>query len=97
MENYYQKFLSDKVRSTNKMTLIDKEEIIAGNNNTTIILFFSNVVSNLDIAEYSNCEPLANNISDLVLKCIVKYRNHPRILSIGEVCNKNPKLEKKSL
>ena len=54
-------FLSDKVRSTNKMTLIDKEEIIAGDNNTTIILFFSNIVSNLNIAEYLNCEPLANN------------------------------------
>ena len=27
-------FLSDKVRSTNKTTLIDKEEIIVGDNNT---------------------------------------------------------------
>ena len=55
--------------------------------------FFSDIVSNLNIAEYSNCEPLANNISDPVLKCLVKYRNHPIILAIGEVCKKHPRLQ----
>ena len=54
--------------------------------------FFSNIVSNLGIAEYSNCEPLANNISDPILKCAVKYRNHPSILAIGDVCSKHPRL-----
>ena len=53
---------------------------------------FSNIVSNLNIEEYSNCEPLTNNISDLVLKCVVKYRNHPSILATEEVCNKHPRL-----
>ena len=89
------RFLSDKVRSTNKMTLIDKEEIIImGDYSIAKVLktFFSNIVSNLNIAEYSNCKPLANNISDPVLKCVVKYRNHPSILAIGEVCNKHPRL-----
>ena len=76
------------------MTLMDKEEIIMGDHNTAKVLntFFSNIVSNLNIAEYSNCEPLSNNISDPVLKCVVKYRNHPIILSIGEVCKKHPRL-----
>ena len=54
--------------------------------------FFSNIVSNLKIEGYSNCDPLANNIRDPVLKCIVKYRNHPSILAIGEVYNKNRRL-----
>ena len=45
--------------------------------------FFSNIVSNLNIAEYSNCEPVVNNISDPLLKCVVTYRNHPTILAIG--------------
>ena len=54
--------------------------------------FFSNIVSNLGIAEYSNCEPLANNISDPILKCAVRYRNHPSILAIGDVCSKHPRL-----
>ena len=87
-------FLSDKVRLANKMTLIDNEEIIMGDYNTAKVLntFFSNIVSNLNIAEYSDCEPFANNISDPILKCVVKYRNHPSILAIGEVCKKHPRL-----
>ena len=28
----------------------------------------------------------------LFLKCVVKYRNHPCILAIGEVCKKHPRL-----
>ena len=76
------------------MTLIDDEEITMDNCNTAKVLntFFSNIVSNLNIAEYSNCEPLASNISDPVLKCVVKHRNHPSILAIGEVCNKHQRL-----
>ena len=52
------------------MTLIDKEEIIImGDYSIAKFLetFFSNTLSNLNIAEHSNCEPLANNISDPVL------------------------------
>ena len=54
--------------------------------------FYSNIVSNLKIEGYSSCDPLTNNIRDPVLKCIVKYRNHPSILAIGEVYNKNRRL-----
>ena len=60
-----------------------------GDDNTAKILF-SNIVSNLNIEGYSNCDPLANNIRDPVLKCIVKYRNHPSILAIGEVFQRPP-------
>ena len=70
-------FLSDQVTSTQKITLIEKEEIIMGDGNTAEVLntFFCNIVSSLKIEGYSNCDPLANNIRDPVLKCIVKYRN----------------------
>ena len=53
-------FLSDKVSSTNKLLLIDKEGIIVGDydNAKALNTFFSNIVSDLNIAEYSNCEPL---------------------------------------
>ena len=76
------------------MTLIDKEEIIMGDYNTAEVLntFFSNIVSNFNIAEYSDCEPLANNINDHVLKYTVQYRNHPSTLAIGEIYNKHPRL-----
>ena len=77
----------DKVTSTYKMTLIDKKEILVGDYNTAKVSFlifwnnfFSNTVSGLNIPEYSNCEPLANNISDPVLKYVGKCRNHPRYL-----------------
>ena len=33
---------------------------------------------------------MAGNIQEPVLKAIVKYRNHTSILTIGEVCKKNP-------
>ena len=54
-------FLSDKVRLANKITLIDNEEIIIDDYNSAKVFntFFSNIVSNLNIAENSNCEPLA--------------------------------------
>ena len=55
------------------MTLIDKDKIIVGDYNTAKVLntFFSNIVSNLNIAKYSNCKPLANNITDPVLTIIL--------------------------
>ena len=50
--------------------------------------FFSNIVSNLKIAEYINSDPVSDNINDPVIKSSVKYRNHPSILKRGEVCNR---------
>ena len=52
--------------------------------------FFCNIVYNHNIAEYLNCESLANDISDTVLKCVIKCRNHPNILAIGEVFRNHP-------
>ena len=68
-----------KVTSTNKMTLIDKEQIIVGDykNAKDLLKLKIKIFSNLDIAEYSNCEYLANNISDPFLKCVVKYGTIP--------------------
>ena len=66
-----------------------------GDDNTAEVLntFFSNIVINLKIEGYSNCDLSASNIRDPVLKCIVKIcRNQPSILAIGEVYNKNQRL-----
>ena len=84
-------FLSNKIVSREKVTSIEEDEIIVESDiNTAQILnnFFSNIVSNHKIAEYANCDPISDNINDPVVKSIVKYRNHPSILKIGEVCNK---------
>ena len=48
--------------------------------------FFSNIVRDLKIPDYNNCDPLAENIQEPVLKAIVKYTNNPSILTIEEIC-----------
>ena len=54
-------FLSDKVASTQKITLIDKDKIVKNGDDTARVLntFFSNIVSDLKITDYNNCYPLA--------------------------------------
>ena len=74
------------------MTLRYRSKIIVGDYNTAKVLNTFNIVSDLNIAEYSNCEPFTNNISDPVLKYVVKYTNHPSIPAIGEVRSKHPRL-----
>ena len=83
-------FLSDKIVSGAKVTLIEEDGIVESDTNTAQILntFFSNMVNNLKIAKYANCDPISDNINDPVIKSIIKYRNHPGILKIGEVCNR---------
>ena len=65
-----------------------------GHDNTPEVLntLFPNIVSNLKIEEYSNCDNLIDNIRDPVFKCVVKYRNHPSILAIEEVYNKKQRI-----
>ena len=74
-------FLSNKIVSREKVTLIEEDEIVESDINTAQILntFFSNIVSNLKIAEYANCDSISDNINDPVIKSIVKYRNHTSI------------------
>ena len=48
--------------------------------------FFSNIVGSLNFPEYVINDPISDNISDPIIKLIVKYRKHPSILTIGEVC-----------
>ena len=88
--NTIKPLLSDKIVSREKVTLIEEDEIVESDVNTAQILdtFFSNIVSNLKIAEYANCHPISDSINNPVIKFIVKYRSHPSILKIGEVCNR---------
>ena len=60
------------------ITLIEEDEIIRNDSDTARVsnTFLSNIVINL-------------KIPDPVLKSIVRYRNHPSILKIGEVCHGN--------
>ena len=84
-------FLSDKVLSTERITLIENDKIINDDNETANIMntFFSNIVINYNVPEYYDCEGISRNISDTVLKAIVKYRNHPSITAIKRISNSN--------
>ena len=85
----FKRFFSDKVTSSEKITLTEENEIIGNNIVTARVLntFFSNIISNLEIPVYTKCDRLSEFINDSVLKSIVKYRNHPSILKIAEVCH----------
>ena len=49
-------------------------------------IFFSNIVTNLKIPPYADSNSNLENVSDPIIKLILKYRDHPSILTIGEIC-----------
>ena len=75
--------------------VIDNDKIVESDDNTDRVLntFFSNIVSDLNYnynnTDYNNYDLMVENIQEPVLKAIVKYRNHPSILTLGEVCKQN--------
>ena len=75
--------------------VIDNDKIVESDDNTDRVLntFFSNIVSDLNYnynnTDYNNYDLMVENIQESVLKAIVKYRNHPSILTLGEVCKQN--------
>ena len=63
-------------------------EIIKSDKETAKALneLFSNVVTNLNIPQFNQIDRTSENISDPVIKAIVKYRAHPSIIVIKENC-----------
>ena len=51
--------------------------------------FSSNIAINRNVPEYHDCEGVSKNISEPILKAIVKYRNHPSIGAIKRVSHSN--------
>ena len=86
-------FLSNKITSQEKVTLVEENKIVSNDENTAQVLntFFSNIVGSINIPEYIINDPISDNISDPIIKLIVKYRKHPSIFTIGEVYNERKK------
>ena len=84
-------FLSDKITSKEKITLIEENEIVSNDENTAQVLntFFSNIAGSLNIPGYITNDSISGNIS--IIKPTVKYRKHPSILTIGEVYKERKK------
>ena len=77
---------SDKHFSSNKITLLEGDEIISSDQEVaeTFNSFFANVVENLDIEGFITCDysyaPELNYIANI----IEKFKNHPSVLKIKE-------------
>ena len=87
-------FLSNKVQSSERITLTDESDSLVtdcGKVATELNSFFSSVVKNLNIPSYEGCDPLSGNIFHPTLKAIVKWRNHPSILTITSEHENMPK------
>ena len=77
--------LSKKIKSNERITLIENDGIIKIEKGTAKVLndFFSNIVQNLDIQQCNlDDPPICKNINDPLLKAIVRYQNNPSIVSI---------------
>ena len=67
--------LSKKIKSNERITLIEKDEIIKTEKGTAKVLntSFSNIVQHLDIQQYNVDDPICEKINDPLLKAIVRY------------------------
>ena len=92
--------LSDKNKSSKKITLVEQRETIDtdGNiddgvvNNDVKIAeifnrFFSNAVIDLKIPDFHGAVLLADNISHPIFRGILKYANHPSTIAIKDLNN----------
>ena len=82
-------FLSNKVVYNDRITLVEDDKVVENDKNTASILneFFSNIITTLGIPQYNETEPVSHNISDPLLKKIMKYRFRPSIVTIKKNCN----------
>ena len=77
-------------RSNEKITLVEDNKIKSEDKDNAELLnfFLSNAVKNLKIPEFSDSDPLAENIPHPIFKAILKYKNHPSIVDIKSVRNR---------
>ena len=82
-------FLSNKNISTEKITLVENEEVVDSDEKASEMFntFFTNIVPNLNITKFDACDPLAENIDDPIISAIVKYKNHPSVVAIQQKLN----------
>ena len=57
----------------NKIALIEQDNIAENNKKTATVLneFFSNIITTLGIPQYTEEEPVSQNINDLLMKAII--------------------------
>ena len=87
--NTVKSLFSDKVKSSEKVTLVHENKIITNDdeNSKILNLFFSNVVNHLKIPEFKDIDFSAECISHPALKAIMKFHNHPGVSAITNAFN----------
>ena len=77
-------FLSYKSIEIEKIILVEKEDVLTNDCSVPNNLnnFFSNIVTTLGILHYMHSHPLTKEVNDPILRAIMKYRNHPTLLTI---------------
>ena len=80
-------FLSEKIVSKEQIALVENNEIISEDSDVvqTLNSFFSNILTNLKIPAYVDSNSNLENVEDPIIKLILKYRDYPSILAIGEL------------
>ena len=92
--------LSDKIKLSEKITLVEQRETLdtdgniddeIDNDNIKIAeiynRFFSNAINDLKIPGFNRAVPLADNISHPFFRAILKYVNHPSTIAIKDLNN----------
>ena len=76
--------LSDKSRVKEQINLVGKEEILKIDLETAEVLntVFGNIVKNNEIDQYSNFDPVINNVKDPTFRAILKFKDNSTILAI---------------
>ena len=74
--------LSNKVMSSEKITLVEGTKILKNDKETAKVLnnYFSTIIQNLKIPQCKEQDPISTSISDPVMRAIVKYRAHLALL-----------------
>ena len=77
----------DKIPFNAKIALIEDGENISSDNEIADVLnnFYSNIVSNLNLPEYTISNPYYNKIRYPVSKATLKYKDHPSIKAVERV------------
>ena len=78
------KLFSDKVKSSEKITLVHEEKTTTTDDENAKILslFFSNVTKHLKVPELKDIDFSAECIPHPALKTIMKFGNHPSVSAI---------------
>ena len=84
-------FFSDKPPSDEKINLLEKNKVVKADTTAVNVLntFFSTIIRNLSIHEYSVSDSICNDINNPALKSILRYKDNPSIKAFENISRLN--------